>query len=136
MEPQWEPTIPRHVQLTEPDPGHKLLGTGSYRAMTPVFLCPAAPLMASDRPSHSGSPVVRGVFPADSAHPPKPPVGAVAMEVIDAAGRTIGYAWVAPDHAGSDVLEGLWEWLDRHVPLTEPTDDPLPASLERRLKLL
>lgn len=58
----------------------------------------------------------RGVFAADPLNPPVAPPGAIAAEFKDETGRTIMFAWVAPDHAGQRYCDEAWDWLDRHVP--------------------
>jgi hypothetical protein len=58
--------------------------------------------------------IERGVFDADPFAQPTPPPGARAVEIHDAAGRVIAFAWVIADHATDHFFNAAWDWLDAH----------------------
>lgn len=68
-------------------------------------------------PTPVGSPSVSpisGVFDADPIDPPAPPLDARAIEIRDATGRVIAYAWVIRDHADDRLKRTAYSWLDEH----------------------
>jgi len=58
----------------------------------------------------------RGVYAVDPTEPVAPPPGALGAEFRDASGRVIAWCWIAPEHAGPDVYDDAWDWLDKRCP--------------------
>jgi hypothetical protein len=72
--------------------------------------------MAHPTPISTAVRPVRGVYEVERHDYPVPPHGARGFEIVDSAGRTIGFTWVIPEHADERQAAACWRWLDSHDP--------------------
>lgn len=65
-----------------------------------------------------------GVFPADLSAPPRPPSGAVGIEILNDAGEVIAWGWVDHRVAGPTLTAIAWAFYEAHAKATEPPSGP------------
>lgn len=60
----------------------------------------------------------RGVYAANANRPPRAPASAEAIEIVDAKGEVIAFAWVVRRHA-VHLDAQAYDWLDMVDPVSD-----------------